>query len=294
LIEIPLSQFLVALLIETCIKSVKHSFFLSETPPPQLYGRLSSSDGQAILEDAKATLPVVLSHSGPSWQPGLISITDFSIGLDEQNGDNRSTSPTPYLLLHNWQLIQAASQCPPDGGSVSRRRYRVLGKTIILQPGGTATATASFFVRLTRTCERYQKGTGEDVLMLRLTELADYPWIRPLATSLIFTAAQGEQEEDLFQTDAEGAELIRRRRGFSSARGCASSERVWRLKRGVTYSVDEGEEDDEERWEQLDNETVASMPEDEDVNIRYERHLYTWMIYSVVVSAGVSFSYKLV
>ncbi len=95
--------------------------------------------------------------------------------------------------------------------------------------------------------------------MVRLNDLADFPFIRPLASSLNFVESSAAL---LFEPDREGQELLRRK-------SRQSGEPVMKLRQGVVFRVEEREEETcEESWERLDDATVAAMREDEELNIR--------------------------
>jgi hypothetical protein len=201
-----------------------------------------------VLEDAACSLPVVLSCGGrSSWRPGLVAVTAFTIGLEEEG-------TTSLLLLHSWQLLtQPSKGTPPEEGLA----FRVLAKSCLVIRGGGSTV---YFVRLARlassgdSCEDYG-GT----LVVRLNDLADFPFIRPLASSLNFIESSAAL---LFEPDKEGQELLRRKSRHNG-------EPVMKLRQGVVFRVlEEREEECVERWEQLDDATVAAMREDEDLNIR--------------------------
>ncbi len=222
---------------------------LTTEPQPQLYGRLRSSEGgQTVLEDAACSLPVVLSCGGgrySCWRPGLVAVTAYTIGLEEAG------TAASLLLLHSWQLLPQQSKETPEEGLA----FRVLAKSCLLNRGGSSTV---YFVRLARiasedSCEDY-----EVMIVLRLNDLADFPFIRPLASSLNFVESSAAL---LFEPDREGQELLRRK-------SRQSGEPVMKLRQGVVFRVEEREETCEESWEQLDDTTVAAMREDEELNIR--------------------------
>jgi len=202
-----------------------------------VYGRLTSSGGgQAVLEDAASSLPVVLScRTQSGWQPGLICVTAFIIGLEEG---------TPCLLLHNWTLIQPAIS--PLKRSPESPVYRVLAKSCLLNWGGHT----AYFLRLAAL------DFGE-VVVVQLKDLTDFPFIRPFATALRFYGISSL----IFEPDKQGEELLRRKVRHGG-------EAVMKLKEGADFRVEEQEEEGEERWDQLDDATVAAMREDEDLNIR--------------------------
>jgi hypothetical protein len=216
-------------------------------PDPDPLTRLNP-DPQPCLEDAACSLPVVLSCAGSRsscWRPGLVAVTAFTIGLEEAG--------TTSLLLHSWQLLQPFKGTPEEGLA-----YRVLAKSCLVIRGG---GSPVYFVRLARlassgdSCEDYG-GT----LVVRLNDLADFPFIRPLASSLNFVESSAAL---LFEPDKEGQELLRRKSRHSG-------EPVMKLRQGVVFRVEEREEEEcEESWEQLDDATVAAMREDEELNIRY-------------------------
>ena len=195
-----------------------------------------------------------------------MEVTSVSIGLEKTG---------PFLLLHSWHHLSRQGTRKPlerEPDAASCHRYRVLAKTLVLDSAG------SFFVRILRPeedRELWESGCGQssDVLTVRLTVLANYPWIRPLASSLVFSAAAGE----LFEADKPGSGLLQK-----NCRVAARPQVVVRLRRGVDCRVVEVEEEEEvevwERWEQLDDETVARMPENEDVNIRFLT-LLTWELF---------------
>jgi hypothetical protein len=226
---------------------------LTTEPLPQLYGRLSSSEGgQTVLEDAACSLPVVLSCGGgrsSSWRPGLVAVTAFTIGLEEAG--------TASLLLHSWQLLHQPSKGTPEEGLA----YRVLAKSCLLNRGGSIGSTVPpvYFVRLARISS---EDSGEDyggTIVVRLDNLADFPFIRPLASSLNFIASSAAL---LFEPDRGGQELLRRKSRHSG-------EPVMKLRQGVVFRIEEREEGTcEESWEQLDDATVAALREDEELNIR--------------------------
>jgi hypothetical protein len=173
-----------------------------------------------------------------------VAVTAFTIGLEEAG--------TPSLLLHSWQLLPQQSKETPEEGLA----YRVLAKSCLVNRGGSPV----FFVRLARiasedSCEDY-----EGMIVLRLTDLADFPFIRPLASSLNFIESSAAL---LFEPDKEGQELLRRKSRHSG-------EPVMKLRQGVGFRVEERAEACEESWEQLDDATVAAMREDEELNIRYQ------------------------
>jgi len=202
-----------------------------------------------VLEDAACSLPVVLSCGGgrsSCWRPGLVAVTAFTIGLEEEG-------TTSLLLLHSWQLLQPSKGTPPEEGLA----FRVLARSCLVNRGG---GSPVYFVRLARpassgdSCDDYG-GT----IVVRLNDLADFPFIRPLASSLNFIESSAAL---LFEPDKEGQELLRRKSRHSG-------EPVMKLRQGVVFRVEEREEEEcEESWEQLDDATVAAMREDEDLNIR--------------------------
>ena len=270
--------------VPTFDRHLSRFFFDLPEPTSQLYGRLTtSSGGQAILEDDQSCLPVVLAHNGGRWRPGLVEVTSVSIGLEKTG---------PFLLLHSWHHLSRQGTRKPlerEPDAASCHRYRVLAKTLVLDSAG------SFFVRLLRPeedRELWESGCGQcsDVLTVRLTVLANYPWIRPLASSLVFSAAAGE----LFEADKPGSGLLQK-----NCRVATRPQVVVRLRRGVDCRVVEVEEEEEvddwERWEQLDDETVARMPENEDVNIRFLT-LLTWELFLLLYYYSAMFKgfYKLI
>ncbi len=124
-----------------------------------------------MLEDAACSLPVVLSCGGgrsSCWQPGLVAVTAFTIGLEEEGRAS-------LLLLHSWQLLlQPSKGTPPEEGLA----FKVLAKSCLLNRGGSTV----YFVRLARLAS--SGGSSEDyggTLVVRLNDLADFPFIRPLA-----------------------------------------------------------------------------------------------------------------
>ncbi len=181
-----------------------------------------------------------------------MAVTAFTIGLE--------AGTAASLLLHSWQLLIQPSKESPKEGLLA---YRVLAKSCLLNRGGGSTV---YFVRLARlassgdSCEDYG-GT----IVVRLNDLADFPFIRPLASSLNFIASSAAL---LFEPDREGQELLRRK-------SRQSGEPVLKLRQGVVFRVEEREEEEcLERWEQLDDTTVAAMREDEELNIRYQELRY--------------------
>jgi hypothetical protein len=206
-----------------------------------------------VLEDATTSLPVVLSCGGgrsSSWRPGLVAVTAFTIGLEEAGAAT--------LLLHSWQLLpQPSKETPPEEGLLA---YRVLAKSCLLNRGGS-TVPPLYFVRLARISS--SGDSSEDyggTIVLRLNDLADFPFIRPLASSLNFIESSAAL---LFEPDREGQELLRRK-----IRHCGERPGM-KLRQGVVFRVEEREEETcEESWEQLDDATVAAMREDEELNIR--------------------------
>jgi hypothetical protein len=181
-----------------------------------------------------------------------VAVTAFTIGLEEAG--------TANLQLHSWQLPLQPSKETPEEGLLA---YRVLAKSCLLNRGGSSLV---YFVRLARissgdSCEDYG-GT----IVVRLNDLADFPFIRPLASSLNFVESSATL---LFEPDREGQELLRRK----SRHSCG--EPVMKLRQGVVFRVEEREEEEcEESWEQLDDATVAAMREDEELNIRYQELRY--------------------
>jgi hypothetical protein len=256
-------------------------FFLTDL----LYGSLASaSNGQAILEDKNSRLPVVLAaqisdNSSNIWRPSLVEITQFTIGQEKRKLPDGSAAFVSYLLLHSWRHLDEPAVMP-ESECFPYRQYRVLAKTAVLSSG------ECFFVRLLRHdidnneewCADFNDNNG-DVLTVRMTDLTLYPWIRPLASRLSFSAAA---EEDLFEVDRYGTDLLQRQ-----LRTADKGQRslVMKQKRSVRCTVadnDEEREEEEERWEKLEEESVAAMPENEDVNIRFAFFvtylLFTWCL----------------
>ncbi len=207
----------------------------------------SNPDPQPCLEDAACSLPVVLSCGGgrsSSWRPGLVAVTAFTIGLEEEG--------TTSLLLHSWQLLLQPSKGTPEEGLA----FRVLAKSCLVNRGG---GSPVYFVRLARLAS--SGDSSEDyggTIVVRLNDLADFPFIRPLASSLHFVDSSAAL---LFEPDKEGQDLLRRK-------GRHSGEIVVKLRQGVVFRVEEREEECKESWEELDDATVAGMREDEELNIR--------------------------
>jgi hypothetical protein len=220
-------------------------------PDPDPLTRLNPDpDPQPCLEDTACSLPVVLSCGGgrsSSWRPGLVAVTAFTIGLEEEGGSS-------LLLVHSWQLLtQPSKGTPPEEGLA----FRVLAKSCLLNRGGSSSV---YFVRLARLAS--SGDSSEDyggTIVVRLNDLADFPFIRPLASSLKFVESSAAL---LFEPDKEGQELLRRKSRHSG-------EPVLKLRQRVVYRIEEREEACKESWEQLDDATVAAMREDEELNIRY-------------------------
>jgi hypothetical protein len=231
-----------------------------------------------LTDESGLLLPVVLAQASGSggdfnaWRPGHVEITKFSIGQEKRKLPDGNLCVAAYLMLHSWTHLDPVAAAPPLE-DVLCRQYRVLAKTAVLLP-----SDGSFFVRLLRQPEldredewrrpELSDAFGTDVLTVRLADVTLHPWIRPLESSFHFYYPA---PEELFELDRHGTELLQR---HSRPADKAQRPTVVKLGKGMRCRVveeareEEEEEEEGERWDDLEDETVASMPENEDVNIR--------------------------